>query len=112
MGVKLLVVSKTIIYDPLGTRYIKLELVEEREVPGPVFTFDASSDVGRLMREVAPVIQQLVRSFPMANKITIPRVTINLTEDEAELLGPIDVGDVVEMDISGGSIRLIKVGKE
>ena len=112
MGVRLLVVSKSVVYDPTGTRYIKIELVEEREIPGPIFTIDPSNELARIVREVAPVIQQLMRALPISNKITVPRVTLFLTEDEAELLGPVDVGDFVEMEISPGGVRLIKVGKD
>jgi len=104
--------SKTIVYDPLGSKMIKIDIVEEREVPGPVIT--GSDEITRVAKEVVPLVQQLLKSFPLTSifaggKVPIPRITIWLSEEEIEELGTIDVGDYVEISIEKGGIKIKKV---
>ncbi len=104
-----IVISKQIVYDPLGTRYIKVEIVEERDVPSPIIMSD-SPEVASIAREVMPLVTQIVRSMPFTgpNRITVPRVTLWLTDEEMESFGDLDVGDYVEMELGGGRLTLKK----
>ncbi len=111
MSIKGYISSKTVVYDPLGNKLIKLDIVEEREMPGPVVT--GSDEIARIAREVVPLVHQLLRSMPItgllfSGKVPIPRVTIWLSEDEIENLGKIDVGDYVEIRLSNGKIEIVK----
>ncbi len=104
------ILSKSIVYDFSGSRMIKIDIVEEREIPGPVIA--GSDEIARLAREVMPLVQQLLKSMPLpglgatSGKIPIPRLTIWLTEDEVEILGKLDVGDYVEVSIQDGKIEI------
>lgn len=102
------VVSKQLVYDPTGARYIKIDVVEERELPGPVAAFSAQDEqTAQLMREVMPLVTQIVRSLPFGGgKIAVPRLTLWLTDEEVEVFGDIDVGDVVLISVEKGEIRV------
>ncbi|AAL64079.1 arcadin 1 [Pyrobaculum aerophilum] len=102
------VVSKQLVYDPTGTKYVKIDVVEEKELPGPVAAFSAQDEqAAQLMREVMPLVTQIVRSLPFGGgKITVPRITLWLTEEEEEVFGDIDVGDVIEINIENGAITI------
>ncbi|WP_054841729.1 arcadin 1 [Vulcanisaeta distributa] len=109
------VVSKTLVNDPTGGRMIAIQIVEERETPGPP-VITGTDETSQMMRDVMPpLVQQLLRSMPMvgplmSGKVPIPRLLIWLNEDEAEALGPkLDVGDAVEIRIDNGKLELIKV---
>lgn len=86
------VVSKTLVTDPTGSKMIAIQIVEERETPGPVIT--GTDETSQMMRDVMPpLVQQLLRSMPMvgplmSGKVPIPRLLIWLNEDEAEALVP------------------------
>jgi len=105
------VMSKSVVYDPTGGRMIMIQIVEEKEVPGPVLTGESA----QVMRDVLPLVQQLLRSMPMlgplmGNKVPIPRIVVWLTEEEAEALGPkLDVGDAVEIRIENGKLELTRI---
>ncbi|NPA23780.1 MAG: arcadin 1 [Crenarchaeota archaeon] len=104
------VLSKSIVYDLSGGRMVKIDIVEERELPGPVIA--GSDEIARLAREVMPLVQQLLKSMPFpglgttGGKLPIPRITLWLTEDEVEALGRLDVGDYVEVMIQEGKIEV------
>ncbi|MFN3804344.1 MAG: arcadin 1 [Pyrobaculum sp.] len=100
------VVSKQLVYDPVGARYIKVDIIEEKELPGPVAAFSTQDEqTAQLMREVMPLVSQIVRSLPFGGgRVTIPRVTLWLTDEEIEAFGDIDVGDVVLVTVRGGEI--------
>ncbi len=106
------VISKMAVNDPTGGRMIAIQIVEERETPGPVIT--STDETAQMMRDVMPLVQQLLRSMPMvgplmSGKVQIPRLLIWLNEDEAEALGPrLDVGDAVEIRIDNGKLELVK----
>ncbi len=110
------VLSKSLTYDALGNRIVKIDIVEEKEIPGPVIA--GSDEITRLAREVMPLVQQLLKSIPFpglggtAGKVPIPRITLWLTEDEMEMFGRVDVGDYVEVSISNGKIEIRKVEPE
>lgn len=107
--------GKIITYDLTGQKMVRIEIVEEKETPGPV-VISSSDEVARLAREVVPLVQQLLKTLPLpltpGGKITIPRVMIWLTEEEVEALGSIDVGDYVEISIDHGKIEIKKVSEE
>ncbi|CCC81406.1 arcadin 1 [Thermoproteus tenax] len=105
--IKGVVVSKQLVADPTGTRYIKIDVVEEKEIPGPLIMSAPDEQAAQMARELMPLVSQIVKSLPFSlNKIAVPRLTIWLTDDEAESLGEIDVGDSVEIEIDQGTIRI------
>ncbi|MFN7105837.1 MAG: arcadin 1 [Pyrobaculum sp.] len=105
-AIKGVVVSKQLVYDPAGAKYIKVDIIEEKELPGPVAAFSTHDEqTAQLMREVMPLVSQIVRSLPFGGgRMTIPRVTLWLTDEEIEAFGDIDVGDVVLVTVKGGEI--------
>lgn len=102
------VVSKQLVYDPTGARYVKIDIVEERELPGPVAAFSAQDEqAAQLMREVMPLVSQIVRSLPFGGgKIAVPRITLWLTDEEVEVFGDVDVGDMVVIYVENNEIKL------
>ncbi|MGB9703925.1 MAG: arcadin 1 [Pyrobaculum sp.] len=102
------VVSKQLVYDPTGTKYIKIDIIEEKELPGPVAAFSAQDEqAAQLMREVMPLVTQIVRSLPFGGgKISVPRVTLWLTDEEVEIFGDIDVGETIMISVEGGVISI------
>ncbi len=110
------VLSKAITYDVMGNKLIKIDIVEERELPGPIIA--GSDEMTRIAREVMPLVQQLLRSVPIpgvsisSGKLPIPRISLWLTEEEAEILGRVDVGDYVEVKIWEGRIEIRKTEPE
>ncbi len=110
-GFKGYVISKTLITDPLGGRYIKIDIVEERENPGLIAAGDQAN------REFVEMMQNIFRSIPMLNqllggKIPIPRISLLLTEDEVEEFGGrLDVGDYVYVRIQGGKVSIEKASE-
>jgi len=102
------VISKQLVYDPSGARYIKVDVIEERELPGPVAAFSAQDEqAAQLMREVMPLVTQIVRSLPFGGgKIAVPRLTLWLTDEELEMFGDVDVGDVVLISVENGEIKV------
>ena len=103
-----IVVSKQLVYDPTGTKYVKVDIIEEKELPGPVAAFSTQDEqTAQLMREVMPLVTQLVRSLPFASgKISVPRITLWLTDEELEVFGDVEVGDVVLISVESGEIKL------
>jgi len=103
-----IVVSKTMVQDPTGTRYVKIDVMEEKDLPTAVF-FSESPEVSSIARDVVPLVNQLLRSLPfLSGKIQVPRATIWFTEEEIEEVGSIDVGDVVEVSIERGRVVIAK----
>lgn len=102
------VVSKQLVYDLTGARYVKIDIVEERELPGPVAAFSAQDEqAAQLMREVMPLVSQIVRSLPFGGgKIAVPRITLWLTDEEVEVFGDVDVGDTVVIYVENNEIKL------
>jgi hypothetical protein len=102
------VVSKQLVYDPTGTKYIKIDIIEEKELPGPVAAFSAQDEqAAQLMREVMPLVTQIVRSLPFGGgKISVPRVTLWLTDEEVEIFGDVDVGETIMISVEGGVISI------
>ena len=103
--------SKSLVTDSYGNKYIMISIVEEKESPGIVIS--GSDEVAQIAKQVIPLVQQLLKSFPttaplVSNKVHVPRIHILLTEDEIEYLGGLDVGDYVEIKISSGKIEIIK----
>lgn len=103
-----IVVSKQLVYDPAGGKYVKVDIVEEKELPGPVAAFSAQDEqTAQLMREVMPLVTQIVRSLPFGGgKLAVPRVSLWLTDDELEIFGDVDVGDVVLISVENGQIKI------
>ncbi|MEM1662924.1 MAG: arcadin 1 [Pyrobaculum sp.] len=108
LSIRGVVVSKQLVYDPTGVKYIKIDIIEEREMPGPVAAFSAHDEqTAQLVREVMPLVTQIVKSLPFGGgKISIPRVTLWLTDEEVENFGEIDVGDTVLILVANGEIKI------
>lgn len=105
--IKGVVVSKQLVADPVGTRYIKIDVVEEKDMPGPLVMSPPDEQSAQMAREIMPLVSQIVKSLPFPlNKIAVPRLTLWLTDDEAETLGDIDVGDAVEIVVEQGYVRI------
>ena len=103
---KATVMSKSIVHDPQGIKSIKLEIVEEREIPPPIIYSPPESEIAR---EVAPIIKQVMQAMPFARagKMAVPRVMLWLSEDEWERLYPKpDIGDEVIVKVAGGKIEV------
>ncbi len=104
------VISKTLVTDHLGNKLVKVDIAEEHEMPSPVFTVD-NREAASIMRDIAPVLQQVLRSLPfMGRKYMMPRVTLWFTEEEWESFSPKpEVGDVVEIVIENGTVKIRRV---
>lgn len=84
----------------VGENLVKLELMEERELPPTVIVQSGSSETSALVRDVATVLQQVMSNLPIGipRRISIPRIVIWLTEDEWERLHPKpSIGDEVKV---------------
>lgn len=106
---KATVVSKTIVQEPLEGEAVKLELVEERPMPPPLVI--SGPGQSELAREVAPIVQQVVRAMPFGpqGKVRAPRLTLWLTRSEWERLEPKpELGDEVQVKVSGGRVEIGK----
>jgi len=103
---KAIVSSKSIVRNVQGEKMIKIELVEERELPPPVFYSSSNSEIAR---EVLPIVKQVMQVMPVRppSSISIPRLTLWLTEDEWEALNPKpEVGERITVIISGSTIKI------
>jgi len=102
-----IVTSKTMYSDPLGGRGVKIELAEERELPPPVVM--SRGEAPDLLKDVMPIVSQIIQSLPFTRggKVTFPRMTIWLSEEEWDRLEPKpDIGDEVEVVISSSNVTI------
>lgn len=102
-------VSKALIQDPVEGEGVKLELSQERSMPPPMIM--SRGEESEIAREVAPIVQQVVRSMPFGprGKIRVPRLTIWLTREEWDRLEPKpDIGDDLEVHVYGTGLELRK----
>lgn len=107
---KAILVSKSMVMSPFGNKNIKLEFVEERELTMPVIIEGRG---GELAREIVPVVHQVMRALPFtqAGKLTVPRMTIWLTDDEWDRLEPKpDIGEevivTIESNMQGFNVKI------
>ncbi len=104
---KAVVMSKMFVQDPVEGEAIKIELSEDRAMPPPVIV--SRSDESQIAREVAPIVQQVVRSMPFAahGRIRVPRLTLWLTRDEWDRLEPKpELGDEIQVRVTGSHIEV------
>jgi len=102
-----IVTSKTMYSDPLGGRGVKIELAEEKELPPPVVM--SRGEVSDLLKDVMPIVSQIIQSLPFTRggKVTFPRMTIWLSEEEWDKLEPKpDIGDEVEVSILPSNVTI------
>lgn len=102
------VTNISLIDSPTGEKLVRIELSEERELPGPVVVQREESE---LTRELVPVISQIFRMIPGMSQsfYRLPRLTLILTEDEWEkLLERPSIGDVFEVEVKTGKITVEK----
>jgi len=107
---KATLVNKSIITNPLGEKMVKLEFVEEREMPGPLIT--SPVQYSEIAREIAPIVSQMMRTFNPTGKLNVPRVILFLNEEEWEMarFRP-EIGEEVGVFVSdkgGLELRAIK----
>lgn len=105
------VISNIAILDnPWGEKTIKLDITEEREVPGPLIV--QRREGGELSREIVPIISQVLKSMPIfgsMSKVRVPRITLYLTEDEWDkILAKPNIGDTIEVEFTSGKISIKK----
>ena len=110
-GVKFraVVTNISLVDNPWGEKIVKIDVTEEREVPGPVIVQHGSAN--ELSREIAPIISQVLKSMPipgMSGRIRIPRATLYLTEDEWDrLVRKPSIGDLIEITITNeGDVKV------
>ncbi|MEM2904698.1 MAG: arcadin 1 [Candidatus Bathyarchaeia archaeon] len=106
---KAILTSKALVQDPVEGEGVKLELAQEKSIPPPMIL--SRSEESEIAREVAPIVQQVVRSMPFAprGKIRVPRLTLWLTREEWDRLEPKpDIGDEVEVRVLGTSVEVMK----
>lgn len=104
---KPVVVSKSLVNDPLMGKSVKIELAEEREVPPPVMI--SQGEGGELVRQVMPIVSQVMQILPFTRqgRASFPRLILWLTEDEWERLDPKpEVGEEVEVIVEGGVVKV------
>ncbi len=111
MSVRLraIVTSISVVDNPWGEKLVKIEMSEERELPGPVVVQRGGSE---LAREIAPVISQVLRSLPgfAGGKARIPRLVLYLFEDEWEkMLEKPNIGDAIEIVFEKNKIEARKL---
>ncbi|MEM0217628.1 MAG: arcadin 1 [Candidatus Nezhaarchaeales archaeon] len=101
------VMSKSMYNDPLGGRGVRIELSEERDVPPPVVM--SRGETSDILKDVMPIVSQIIQSLPFTRggKVTVPRMTLWLSEEEWDKLEPKpDVGDEIEVVISSSKISI------
>jgi len=104
---KAVITSKSMYNDPTGGKGVKIELVEEKELPPPVVM--SRGEGSELMRDVMPIVSQIVQALPFTRggKVTVPRLMIWLSEDEWDKLEPKpDIGDEVEVVITSSRVSV------
>lgn len=104
------VTNISLLDSPTGEKLVRIELGEERELPGPVIVQREESE---LSRELMPVLSQVFRMLPGMSQsfYRLPRLTLILTEDEWEkLLERPSIGDVFEVEVKAGKISVNKEG--
>ena len=97
------------IRDPEGNLGKRIELIEDRVIPR--FAVRPASEEARMAQEVMKTLQQ---QLPMLAKqrtqFALPKMILFLTEREYEKLGiGFDVNQLYELELSGQSIKFIKV---
>lgn len=95
----------SVVDNPWGEKLVRLELTDERELPGPVVAQRGSNEVAR---EIVPIVAQIIRSMPgFTSRVRVPRLTVYLTEDEWErLVRKPNIGDVIEVEFSGERVEV------
>ncbi len=102
-----MITNITLIDSPGGEKLVKIDLSEDREIPGPVIMGQGSE----LAREVMPVVSQILRSMPgfAGGRIRVPRLTIYLTEDEWDkILEKPNIGEFLEVVFEDKKISIKK----
>ncbi|RLF04844.1 MAG: hypothetical protein DRK00_05830 [Thermoprotei archaeon] len=103
------VTNISIVDSPWGEKMVKIDLSEEREAPS---TMVITSQQSELARELAPVLSQVLRSMPFfgaMSRARLPRLSLYLTEEEWDrLIERPTIGDVMEVEIARGSIKVSK----
>lgn len=100
----------SLVDSPTGEKLVKVELSEDRELPGPVVMQKGG---GELAREVVPIVSQILSSLPGigGRRVRIPRLTVFFTEDEWEkILEKPNIGEYLEVVFDGKNLHIRKAG--
>ncbi|MBS7611334.1 arcadin 1 [Candidatus Bathyarchaeota archaeon] len=103
---KAVLTSKVLTQDPVEGECVKLDFSEYKPIPPPIIT---STDESGIVREVAPIIQQVIQSMPFTQKgmVKTPRFTLWLTKEEWNSLeSKPDIGDEVTVVIRRGAFSI------
>ncbi|MCD6444110.1 arcadin 1 [Candidatus Bathyarchaeota archaeon] len=107
---KAVLTSKVLTQDPVEGECVKLDFAEYKPIPPPIIT--SSGGDSEIAREVAPIIQQVIKSMPFTRRglVKTPRLTLWLTRREWDMLEPKpDIGDEVTIVVESGRVS-IKTG--
>uniref|UniRef100_A0A7C1P6Y6 Arcadin 1 domain-containing protein n=1 Tax=Thermofilum pendens TaxID=2269 RepID=A0A7C1P6Y6_THEPE len=99
------VTNISLIDSPTGEKLVRIDMSEEREVPGPVIMHE-NSELGR---ELAPILSQMFRMLPGLGQgaVRLPRASLVLTEDEWERLpAKPSIGDFFEIEVQVGRVSV------
>jgi len=101
------VTNISLIDSPTGEKLVRIDMSEEREVPGPVILHEGSE----LGRELVPILSQMFRMLPGLGQgvMRLNRLSLVLTEDEWEKFPTKpSIGDLFEIEVSIGRISVRK----
>ncbi|MEM2238753.1 MAG: arcadin 1 [Candidatus Bathyarchaeia archaeon] len=103
---KAVLTSKVLTQDPVEGECVKLDFSEYKPIPPPIIT---STDESGIVREVAPIIQQVIQSMPFTQRgmVRTPRFTLWLTKREWDSLEfKPDIGDEVTVVVRRGEVSI------
>ena len=85
----------------------RIELVEERKIPG--FVVRPRTEEAKMEQDVLQAVQQQLPMVPARTQFTIPKIILFLTEQEYESLDiDFDVNQVYEITLSNQAVSFRK----
>ena len=85
----------------------RIELVEERKIPG--FVVRPRTEEAKMVQDVLQAVQQQLPMVPASRQFTIPKVILFLTEQEYESLDiDFDVNQVYDITLANQAVSFRK----
>jgi len=85
----------------------RIELVEERKIPG--FVVRPQTEEAKMVQDVLQAVQQQLPMVPASRQFTIPKIILFLTEQEYESLDiDFDVNQVYEITLANQAVSFRK----
>jgi len=85
----------------------RIELVEERKIPG--FVVRPRTEEAKMVQDVLQAVQQQLPMVPARTQFTIPKIILFLTEQEYESLDiDFDVNQVYEINLANQAVSFRK----